>query len=163
MIITSQKIYNIKSGMMSKLKMMRSIPLSKIGGVSLAASHGGKEFTVHVPTEYDYRFSSDSKEEVVKVLQVLYFIRMGENLPIFSIKKVKLDEFTTTEKDRNRGRTRFPSMRYRNYDLDLLQTGEARLPRQLSGYGSDTIEKSGDTETAADSEKSQLQFFAQLD
>ena len=121
LIITAQKIYNIKTLMVSKsTKMMRSIYISKLGGISKTTLPGSKEFTIHVPTEYDYRFCSDHKDEIVRVIQVLYFIKNGDNLPVFGIPKQKLDEFTTTEKDMLKSRTRFPPLKYRIFEADIV-------------------------------------------
>jgi hypothetical protein len=53
-VITSEKVYNIKNG-----KIKRFILIHKIGGLSKNTISKGKEFTIHVPSEYDYRFISD--------------------------------------------------------------------------------------------------------
>ena len=52
--ISNEAIYNIK-----KLKVMRKIPIFKIGGISKTTTPGKYEFTIHVPSEYDYRFISE--------------------------------------------------------------------------------------------------------
>jgi hypothetical protein len=54
-VITSEKIYNIK-----KLKIKRFILINKMAGISKTTSPNNmKEFTIHVNTEYDYRFISE--------------------------------------------------------------------------------------------------------
>jgi len=56
LIITSERVYNLKG----KTTVKRAIPLDKIEGISKTTMAGkGKEFTFHVPSEYDYRFISD--------------------------------------------------------------------------------------------------------
>lgn len=55
MVVTSDKVYNIK-----KNKIKRQIPIFKLSGISKTVSSGTKnEFTLHILTEYDYRFISD--------------------------------------------------------------------------------------------------------
>ena len=53
-IITDLKIYNIK-----KKAVKRVIAIDSIEGISKTTLPGSKEFTLHVPSEYDYRFVSE--------------------------------------------------------------------------------------------------------
>ena len=53
-VITNEKIYNLK-----KLKVKRAIPIAKLGGISKTTQGTRSEFTLHIPSEYDYRFLSD--------------------------------------------------------------------------------------------------------
>jgi hypothetical protein len=43
------------------------------------------------------------------------------NLKIFDIPEQHLRNFTTTEKDRKRGNSRFPPSMFRNFDVDLVK------------------------------------------
>lgn len=53
--ITTEHIYNIK-----KHKPKRKIGITLLGGISKTVNVANKqEFTLHVPTQYDYRFLSD--------------------------------------------------------------------------------------------------------
>lgn len=54
--ITNNAIYNIH-----KKKIKRVIQIAEMGGISktVPPSRNATEFTVHVPTSYDYRFSSE--------------------------------------------------------------------------------------------------------
>jgi hypothetical protein len=50
--------------------MKRAIPISKIGGISKTTQEGAREeFTVHVPSEYDYRYISERRGEIINVLK----------------------------------------------------------------------------------------------
>lgn len=87
----------------------------KIGGLSKTMGSNTKgEFTIHVPTEYDYRFISDRyfnicilllnrRDEIFEVIKQRFVEKMQVNLPIFGIAKGNLRDFTTTEKDMKRG------------------------------------------------------------
>lgn len=65
LVITTDRIYNFK-----KSKVKRIININKLGGVSKTTASGSKnEFTIHIPTEYDYRFVCDRREEVIDILK----------------------------------------------------------------------------------------------
>jgi intein-encoded DNA endonuclease-like protein len=65
LVVTTDRIYNFK-----KQKVKRFININKLGGISKTTSSGSKnEFTVHVPSEYDYRFICDRREEVIDILK----------------------------------------------------------------------------------------------
>lgn len=102
-LITNEKIYNIK-----KTKIKRSIVINNLSGITKNLNGSKKEFTLHVNTEYDYRFTSDRRDEIMNIIKTTYAERNGINLPIFGVPKTNLSEFTTTEKDKNRGTSKFP-------------------------------------------------------
>jgi hypothetical protein len=67
-----------------------------------------KEFTLHVNKEYDYRFVSEKRDEIITILKNHFAERNGINLPIFGVESTNLQAFTTTEKDMKKGQSRFP-------------------------------------------------------
>jgi hypothetical protein len=103
LLITNEKIYNVK-----KTKVKRSIRINDLSGITKNLNGSKKEFTLHVNKEYDYRFQSEKREEIINIVKHVYADRNGINLPIFGVPKSNLTEFTTTEKDKNRGTSRFP-------------------------------------------------------
>jgi serum/glucocorticoid-regulated kinase 2 len=52
--ITTEFIYNLK-----KNKPKRKTPITSLGGLSKTLGSNKAEFTLHVPTQYDYRFLSE--------------------------------------------------------------------------------------------------------
>jgi hypothetical protein len=54
LVVTRERIYNIK-----KDKIKRIIQIKSLGGISKTVKPGKMEFTLHIPSEYDYRFSSE--------------------------------------------------------------------------------------------------------
>jgi len=58
---------------------------------------------VHVPSEYDYRFQSEHRDVIIKILQCRYQEIINKNVPIFDVKEANLKGVTTTEKDKKRG------------------------------------------------------------
>jgi hypothetical protein len=74
-----------------------------------------------VNSEYDYRFQSDKRDEIIGILKTAFAERNAINLPIYGVPKSNLTEFTTTEKDKNRGTTRFPPPQFRLRDEDIMR------------------------------------------
>ena len=54
LVVTSENVYNIK-----KYKTKRRIPIHLLGGISKTTVGTKIEFTLHIPTQYDYRFLSE--------------------------------------------------------------------------------------------------------
>ena len=80
-----------------------------------------KEFTLHLPATYDYRFVSDRRETIIKVLQTTFSELVKKNLPIYDIPEKTLKGFTTTEKDKKRNVDRYPPPNFRNFSTDILK------------------------------------------
>lgn len=115
-VITEKALYNIH-----KKVIKRTILHKDIGGLSKTIPPSkALEFTVHVPSKYDYRFSSPRRDEIIDLLKRLFIITHGKNVSLFTMTTKDLEDFTTTEKDMNKGQTRFPSSEYRNTQEDLL-------------------------------------------
>jgi hypothetical protein len=55
------------------------------------------------------------------VIKLAYTSRCKRNLPIYGIKNKDLREFTTTEKDRDKGISRIPLTLARLYEEDILE------------------------------------------
>ena len=73
-MLTSKAIYNINKGsktffmfyVITKvmgISIKRRIPYEEVAGITV--SKLGSEFVIHVPNEYDYRFSSPDKSELI--------------------------------------------------------------------------------------------------
>lgn len=57
-LITTKALFNLKGN-----SVKRKIPLSKIKAITLSSV--GTEFVLHVPEEYDYRYSSYDKRDKI--------------------------------------------------------------------------------------------------
>jgi len=108
--ITDQRIYNIH-----KKKVKRTIDIKDIGGITktVPPSKSATEFTIGVPSEYDYRFNSDKREEIIEYIKRCFFLIKHKNMPMFHVTKKDLNDFTTTEKDMKKGISKFPTSDYR--------------------------------------------------
>jgi len=80
-----------------------------------------------VNREYDYRFMSDKREEIINILKHNFAERNGINLPIFGVQSANLSEFTTTEKDAKRGVSKFPPVQYRLREEDVLRESDTQM------------------------------------
>jgi hypothetical protein len=101
--VTNKGIYNIH-----KKSIKRNILISQIGGLTKTKSKSF-EFTVHVPSSYDYRFSSPRRDEILDLIKRLYIIEHGQNCPCFVVDTKDLKAFTTTENDMKKSISRFPT------------------------------------------------------
>lgn len=87
LVITKQAVYNIHSG-----KVKRCIQIKDIDGISkLTDPTAIKEFAVHVPSSYDYRFITDRRDQIIELLKRIWFNIKGENVPMYHIPKPKKD------------------------------------------------------------------------
>ena len=120
MVITSNFVYNLK-----KKSVKRKIALIEIGGVSKSLASNSSEFVIHVPKEYDYRYTSDKKDDIISTLKLAYVSCKKKNLPIYGIESRSLRDYTTTEKDMKRGITRVPEESKQIKGEDLLSSTAA--------------------------------------
>jgi len=161
-------VYNIH-----KTSIKRFIEIKDIGGLSKTIPPSkATEFTIHVPSKYDYRFSSARRDQIVDIIKRVYITINNSNCPIFCIQAKDLKDFTTTEKDMKKSISRFPTSEYRNFAEDLLdnqtpqlkksQTSEKETEdydskqdirkKQLTAGSTDT----GDDETDTDSQDNEV-------
>lgn len=127
-VITDKNIYNIH-----KTSIKRAISIQDVGGLSKTIPPSkAQEFTIHVPSKYDYRFSSARRDQIVDLIKRIYIVMHGSNCPVFCITAKDLKDFTTTEKDMKKSISRFPTPEYRNQQEDLLDKSPNGLVKQNS-------------------------------
>ena len=89
-ILSTQAIYNLDN-----LDMKRRIPLDLIKGMT--KSQTGSEFVLHIPDEYDYRFSSiENREKIVSA----FTKHLKKRLKVFYKDEITLEKYTTTRIDK---------------------------------------------------------------
>lgn len=103
LMITNRAVYNL-----SKLKVKRKIMLGAIHACTL--SKKGIEFVLHVPSEYDYRYGSKERRDLImETLNRLYpGFHGGKPLPFYLRDEADLEDFTTTKSDAKKGVSRMP-------------------------------------------------------
>jgi len=62
MVITDKAVYNVKN-----YKLKRRIVIMNL--ISITMSKSSEEFVMHVPEEYDYRYKSAKKEEIINAIK----------------------------------------------------------------------------------------------
>ncbi len=120
--------------------LKRAIPITSIGGLSKSLSKKSNEFVIHVPEQYDYRYQSEHRDEIIQSLKMAYISLMKTNLPIYGIDAKDLKSFTTTEKDKIKGKSRIPS------DKFLMETEEVIVKEENSENPSTISTNEWDTE-----------------
>ena len=134
LLVTTDQIYNIKSALLQGQQIQRKIPLAMVDGISKTIENLNRtEFVVHVRTQYDYRFKSLRRKEIIDMLKWLYLNKMNTNLPIFEIPQKSLECVTTTEKDKKKGNDKFPNEKFRNRDEDLIKPQPPRAVSHAEG------------------------------
>ena len=96
-----------------------------------APSPNQEEFTLHVPRQYDYRFKTERRQEIMDIIKRAYLAMIGENIEIYYAPTKDLETFTTTERDSLKGISRFPAKDLQRHDEDLLKTTDL-MPILLS-------------------------------
>ena len=114
-VVTTESVYNIK-----KDKVKRRIPLKLIEALTKTNIGLKNEFTIHVPTEYDYRYQTDRRDQIMDSIKRAYAEKFRKNLPVYGVDRPNLGEFTTDEKDKARGVNRMPPLGMRLKCEDLL-------------------------------------------
>lgn len=117
-VITNNACYNIH-----KKSIKRCIPIKEIGGLTktVPPSKNAGEFTIHVPREYDYRYISTKREQILDTIKRAYIVLKQTNCPLFGVPSKDLKDFTTTEKDMKKSVSRFPPNDFRVLSEDLLK------------------------------------------
>jgi hypothetical protein len=69
----------------------------------------------------------------------LFAERNQRNLPIFAVTNKTLTDFTTTEKDKKRGVSRFPPKQFRIKDEDIIKEEESKKSQQHVSSSPSTI------------------------
>jgi len=118
LLITDKAIYNLKPKDYGKCQ--RRIDLEKV--VSVTVSKTSEEFAIHIPEEYDYRYKSEHKDRICKILGDLYLKKEGKKLAINVTDNADVSAVIVTK------------------DVARLQTREQRLHRYRELIGKDTYD-----------------------
>ena len=101
-VITTKGFLNLKGK-----KVQRRIEIEGIVGVT--KSRHSDEFIVHCPAEYDYRFSSQLKDQIINVLVKAVKALQNRTLYIWETQELNLKDLATTKGDRKKGVSKIPS------------------------------------------------------
>lgn len=122
-MISTRAVYGL-----SKKSLKRRIPVNKVAG--LTVSKMGTEFVLHVPDEYDYRYSSvDCRETVLEMICHAYCDTTKQKLLFFFRDELSLETFCTTKGDKKKAVSRMPTENgiYLDYDSFAKITKEKSM------------------------------------
>eukprot|EP01084_Bolivina_argentea_P278945 476780_1 len=94
LLITNFAIYNLKKKKLNKSQ--RRVCIWDIGMITLSAL--SPEFAIHVPSEYDYHFISNQKDEITEILQDIYFKETKSKLLVVYSQLKHLKDIILTKK-----------------------------------------------------------------
>eukprot|EP01084_Bolivina_argentea_P228960 386569_1 len=97
LLITDKAIYNIKPNKLNTCQ--RRITLETVASITSSKTH---EFTIHIPSEYDYRYKSlnaTQKKHILTQLTSLYGRMTGLNLNVYNISHTTTKAYTVTRID----------------------------------------------------------------
>ena len=114
--VTNKAIYNINNK-----QLKRKILIENIDGLTktVPPSKCTNEFTVHVKNSYDYRYTTDFRDDMMKIIKQLYIYQKKANLAIYHVQAKNLELYTTTETDWKKGKRKIPISTQRHYEEDL--------------------------------------------
>jgi len=108
--ITNKYIYNVDfknttaqlfSFLISSLAIKRKIAIESIEAITISSYYLSDQFILHIPKEYDIRFSGVGKkrENILKIICKEYREVTGKKMTFFISDKPDLQEFQTTDTD----------------------------------------------------------------
>ena len=109
------------------IEFQRSISIQKIKALTKSSDAGNFEFIVHVKNEYDYRFTSDSRDELFEHIKACYFHVMNSNLPVYMVPG-KVKEYETSKKDVKAGLEKLPADSYQQRNEDIYEPLKPTAP-----------------------------------
>ena len=109
-MLTGQHLFSFK-----KKKLRRKMPIESIKAIILSEKKP-QEFVLHIPSEYDYRYSMEGPEDFLNLLKMRYSnLDPVKTLKVYSVPD-KLKHYITTEGDIKKGVTKVPPSMYRKRD-----------------------------------------------
>jgi len=102
------------------LALKRRIEVFAVQAITKSTVASSGEFVLHVPSEYDYRFTSNLRDGLIMTLKELYIKLKGKNLPIYGIPNAVLKDCVSSKSDIKKNISRIPDAQYRLASEDLL-------------------------------------------
>lgn len=119
MVLTTRQIYNLK-----QYKIRRKLAITDVKAIIKTSFDS--QFVLHIPTDYDYRFSSDSRDEFMKILQLRFAnLNPSETLKIYVIDD-EVEKYVTSIKDKKYGISNLPPPGCRSKNEELAGTDDLK-------------------------------------
>jgi serum/glucocorticoid-regulated kinase 2 len=114
LLMTTKALYNMKPKELGKCQ--RRIAIEKI--VSVSTVEGGRDFSVHIPEEYDYHYISRDVDRIIEVLAEVYF-KLSKETQALRVVKTDLEDLKSKTVSKDEARLLTREQRYQRY-LDLV-------------------------------------------
>lgn len=95
--------------------------ITDVEAVTKSKSKESTEFVLHIPSEYDYRFVGEKRDDVIQAIKETYAQTTKKNLPIYGVPHHYLKEFVTSKSDRKKNILKLPDESFRMKEEDILQ------------------------------------------
>mmetsp|Transcript_34096 Transcript_34096/g.33643 ORF Transcript_34096/g.33643 Transcript_34096/m.33643 type:complete len:271 (+) Transcript_34096:115-927(+) len=147
LILTSTHIYNFR-----RSKVRRKISITDVGAIILSGKKE-KEFVLHVPKEYDYRYVCEFRDEFVNILKLRFANLDSENtLKIFSVSD-NLGMYTTTLKDKKYGLYKLPEESQRKREEEIAGSRQMEEDEELEKKIEEAQKELESTQIAGDDDE----------
>jgi serum/glucocorticoid-regulated kinase 2 len=134
LVLTTKNIYNLK-----QYKVRRKIQITDV--IAIIKASYNAEFVLHIPTDYDYRFEVESRDEFIKILQLRFAnLNPVDTLKIYVIDD-EIEKYVTSIKDKKYGISNLPPPTKRSKNEELAGTDD--LKEESEAY--DNLETMVDT------------------
>lgn len=119
LVLSTKHIFNLKG-----FKVRRKIAITDVKAIIKAA--GSPQFVLHIPSDYDYRFETESRDEFIKILQ----LRFANLNPIDTLKIYIVDDdlsnYVTPINDKKYGIYNLPKPDKRAKNEELAGSNDLR-------------------------------------
>lgn len=119
MVVTNKSIMNLQ-----KKSLKRKMKITTVEAITKSKSKDSTEFVLHIPSEYDYRYTGDQREPIIQAIKQGYSQILSKNLPIYGVPHLFLKDFVTTKADRKKNNFKIPGDEFRLKDEDILTEGD---------------------------------------
>jgi hypothetical protein len=134
------------------LDLKRRINLLNIAATTTSLDKSSHEFVIHVPTEYDYRYTSPKREEILEILRGFYLKQHEAPMPRYGVPPAALKAYATTEKQAKKNIYLLPDEAFRLPDTEP-KDGVKEEDTKSSPTSSSTVVDTKDGETLFQSVK----------
>lgn len=102
LLITNKAVYNLKPKDFRKYQ--RRIEIAKIWAITISTI--SDEIVLHVPEEYDYRYKTDQKDMIAKIIKQLFKQIEGKEMTVNRVEQDSLSYVTMTKSMKKSGSKR---------------------------------------------------------
>lgn len=101
LVLSTKNIYNLKA-----YKIRRKIYITDV--TAIIKTSYNNEFVLHIPTDYDYRFEVESRDEFIKIMQLRFANMNPKNTLKIYVVDDDIGQYVTSLKDKKYGISNLP-------------------------------------------------------